>query len=67
MSKVANYGFIILTPPLKLEFMSKYPKTIGPKNKSYLPFTYCLSIQPRKEAKTQWENPPLNVDKKFFF
>ena len=64
MSKVGNYGFIILTPPLKLEFMSKYQKTIGPSNKSYSPFTYCLSIQPRKEAKTQWENPPLNMGMK---
>ena len=23
-----------------------------------------MSIQPRKEAKTQWENPPLNMDRK---
>ena len=33
MSKVANYGLIILTPPLKHDFMSKYKKTIGPSNK----------------------------------
>ena len=33
MSKVGNYGLIIITPPLKLEFMSKYQKTIGPSNK----------------------------------
>ena len=64
MSKWVNYGLIILTPPLKLDFMSKYPKTIGPKNKSYLPFTYFLSIQPTKEAKAQWENPSLNMDRK---
>ena len=64
MSKVPNYGLIILKPPLKLEFMSKYKKNIGPRNKSYSPFTYRLSIQPRKEAKTQWENPPLNMDRK---
>ena len=44
-----NYGLIILTPPLKPDFMSKYQKTIGPRNKDYSPFTYCLSIQPRKE------------------
>ena len=34
MSKVGNYGLIILTPPLKPEFMSKYQKNIGPRNKS---------------------------------
>ena len=34
MSKVGNYGLIILTPPLKLDFMSKYYKTIGPRNKA---------------------------------
>ena len=64
MSNVAKYGSIIPTPPLKHEFMSKYQKNIGPRNKSYSPFTYRLSIQPRKEAKTQWENPPLNMDMK---
>ena len=67
MFKVGNYGFIILTPCLKLEFMSKYQKTIGPSNKDYSPFTYYLSIQPRKEGKTQWENPPLNMDRKTKF
>ena len=30
MSKVGNYGLIILTPLLKPEFMSKYQKNIGP-------------------------------------
>ena len=64
MFNVGNYGFITLTPPLKPEFMSKCQKTIGPSNQSYSPFTYCFSIQPRKEEKTQWENPPLNMDKK---
>ena len=44
--------------------MSKYQKTIGPRNNYYSPFRYCLSIQPRKEAKTQWENPTLNMDRK---
>ena len=44
--------------------MSKYKKTIGPSNNSYSPFTYCLSIQPRKEEETQWENTPLNMDRK---
>ena len=34
MSKVANYGLIILKPPLNPEFMSKYQKTIGPRNKA---------------------------------
>ena len=33
MSKVSNYGLIIITPPLKPEFMTKYQKTIGPRNK----------------------------------
>ena len=38
MSKVGYYGLIILTPPLKPEFMSKYQKTIGPSNKAlYMP------------------------------
>ena len=43
MYKVANYeliiltphlkpGLIILIPPLKHDFMSKYQKTIGPRN-----------------------------------
>ena len=27
MSKVGKYGLIILTPPIKPEFMSKYKKT----------------------------------------
>ena len=34
MSKIGNYGLIILTPPLKPEFMSKYQKNIGPSNKA---------------------------------
>ena len=34
MSKVGNYGLIILKPPLKPDFMSKYKKTIGPRNKA---------------------------------
>ena len=34
MSNVGNYGLIILTPPFKPEFMSKYQKNIGPKNKA---------------------------------
>ena len=34
MSNVGNYGLIILTTPLKLEFMSKYQKTIGPSKKA---------------------------------
>ena len=34
MSKVGKYGFIILTAPLKSEFMIKYHKTIGPRNNS---------------------------------
>ena len=33
MDKVGNYGLIILTPPLKREFMNKYQKNIGPRNK----------------------------------
>ena len=67
MSKVGNYGLIIIKPTIKLEFMSKYHKNIGPRNKAQSPFTYFLSIQPRKEAKTQWENPPLNMDSKTKF
>ena len=34
MSKVGNYGLIILTRPLKPEFMSKYQKNTGPRNKA---------------------------------
>ena len=34
MSKVGKYRLIILTPRLKLDFMSKYMKTIGPSNKA---------------------------------
>ena len=67
MSNVGKYGLIILTPPFKPEFMSKYQKNIGPSNKAYSSVTYCLSIQPRKEAKTQWGNPPLNMDRKTKF
>ena len=33
MSNVGN-GLIILTPPLNPEFISKYQKTIGPRNKA---------------------------------
>ena len=61
---MGKYGFIILKPPINPDIMSKYHKNIGPSNKDQSPFTYCMSIQPRKEAKTQWENPPLNMDKK---
>ena len=34
MYKVGNYGLIILTPPVKPKFMSKYRKTIGPRSKA---------------------------------
>ena len=34
MSKVDNYGLIIITPLIKPEFMSKYQKNIGPRNKA---------------------------------
>ena len=34
MSNVGNYGLIILTPPLKPKLISKYQKTIGPRNKA---------------------------------
>ena len=34
MSNVGNYGLIILTPPLKPKFMSKYQKNIVPRNKA---------------------------------
>ena len=34
MSKVGNYGLIILAHPLNPDFMSKYQKTIGPRNKA---------------------------------
>ena len=34
MSNVGNYGLIILNPPLKVEFMSKYQKTTRPSNKA---------------------------------
>ena len=61
---MGNYGLIIITLPLKPNSMSKYNKTIGPGNKAQSPFTYYMSIQPRKEAKSQWENPPLNMDRK---
>ena len=67
MSKVGNYGLIIIRPPLKPEFMSKFQKNIGHRNNSQSPFTYCLSILSRKEAKTQWENPPLNINNKTKF
>ena len=33
MSKV-DYGLIILTPPFKPDFMSKYQKNIGARNKA---------------------------------
>ena len=55
-------GLIILKTPLNPDFLLKYQKNIGPSKNDYSPFTYCLSIQPRKEAKTQWENPTLNMD-----
>ena len=32
MSKVGKYGLIILTPPLKPDFMSKYKQNIGHSN-----------------------------------
>ena len=34
MSDVGKYGLIILTPPLKPEFMSKYQKNIVPNNRA---------------------------------
>ena len=33
MSKVGNYGLIILKPPLNPDFMNKYKKIIGLGNK----------------------------------
>ena len=33
MSKVGNYGLIIIKYPIKPKFMSKYQKNIGPSNK----------------------------------
>ena len=61
---MGKHGFIILKTPLKPIFMSKYQKNIGPSNKDQSPFTYCMSIQLRKEAKIQLENPTLNMDRK---
>ena len=34
MYNVGNYGLVILTPPIKPIFMSKYQKNIGPRNKA---------------------------------
>ena len=34
MSKVAKYGLIIITPPIKPKFMNKYHKIMGPRNKA---------------------------------
>ena len=34
MSKGGNYGLIIITPPIKPKFMSKYKKNIGPRKKA---------------------------------
>ena len=34
MSNMGNCGLIILKPPLNLDFMSKYQKIIGPRNKA---------------------------------
>ena len=34
LSNVGKYGLIIIKPPLKPEFMSKYHKTIVPRNKA---------------------------------
>ena len=64
---MGKYGFDYSKSPLNPDFMSKYQKNIGPNNKSQSPFTYCFSIQPSKEEKTQWENPPLNMDTKTKF
>ena len=36
---MGNYGLIILTLPINIDFMSKYQKNIGPSNKDYSPFT----------------------------
>ena len=48
MSNMGNYGLIILNPPLKPDFMSKYHKIIGPSNKAYSPF-YILHVHTTKE------------------
>ena len=45
---MGNYGLIIITPPLKTDFMSKYQKIIGPSNKAYSPF-YILHVHTNKE------------------
>ena len=34
MSKVANYGLIIIKPPLNPDLCVKYQKIIGPSNKA---------------------------------
>ena len=45
---MGNYGLIILTPPINIEFMSKYIKNIGPRKKDYSPF-YILYVHTTKE------------------
>ena len=64
MSKVGNYGLIILTHPLKPKFMTKYQKTIGPSNKAQSPFTSACPFNQGKRKKPSGKNHPLNIDMK---
>ena len=45
---MGNYGLIILTPPLSPEFMSKYQKFTGPRNKTQSSF-YILQVHTTNE------------------
>ena len=64
MSNMGNYGLIIVKPPLKPDFMSKYQKIIGPRNKAKSPF-YILHVHITKErGKNPMGNPPLSMDRK---
>ena len=55
-------GLIILTPPLKPEFMSTKSKYRA-YQKGLVTLLHTTSpYERRKEAKPTWENPPLNMD-----
>ena len=63
MSKVANYGLIILTPPLKPELWVKYQKIIGLSH----PLHTACPFNQGKRQKPSGKNPPLNMDCKTKF
>ena len=64
MSKVANYGLIIITPPLKPDLWVKYQKTMGLETRLSHPLHTPCPFNQGKRQKPSGKNLPLNMDSK---